>query len=270
MASNGLSWMMSWNTIKKINVIIIVKAFWLSLNNFMKNNKIIIIVYVLLCSICVEAKIEDSNKSCEDVHDIYPIAKSVEPNSGYRNLLGKYISLSMRANDCDELNGDSLKILFVRPSFEQSLLYLCTPENYSTSNIYYEDDSRWKESLPYLISNCTNKDVQYEIADELLGQGLDVGLIALWNSCDIGKLQNYDSYIGKLVSEQNYYLLGDIAIIAHNAKKEKECGKLLRMIKKHHKPFWQFLKRYIGKNECLSFYYYHSILNEEFFIDITP
>lgn len=238
-------------------------VFLLSLNSFMNNNKkIFITICVLLCSICVDAEKEDGTISCKDV---YFIPNSVESDNGYRKLLGEYISLSMRCNDCTVLNSDSLEMLFVRPSFEQSLLYLCTPENYSKSNIYYEDDSRWEESLPYLISNCSNKNVQYMIADELLSQGLHIGLVALWDSCDIDKLPHYDSYKRELVSQQKYYLLGDLAVIAHNAKNKKECDKLLRIIRKHHKLFYQFLKRYIDENECLSFYSYESFFNEELF-----
>ena len=218
---------------------------------------------MILAAFCIKALCASSMLAQN--RDYYPISYDIEPDSGYNALLGKYVMMSMR-DDPPELYSDSLYCLFSRESFAKEVYYLCDPVNYTSSNILYEHVSRWIEDLRNLLYYCPDVDAKYMIADSLLSLNNDIGILALWESCDFKKLSNYKLYRDYLIKAEKVYMLGDLVIILHNAGNQEECRRLLKIIRQSDKSFYLFLKKLIKESITISYadYWYDS---GDFFIE---
>lgn len=174
----------------------------------------------------------------------------------YTELLDRYVLLSMNCDTVDELCPDSLKVLFKQELFVEKILYLCDSCNVAKSNVLYETDDRWVESLPYLISNCSDVDVKYHITDLLLENDSMVGLYAMWNNCDFLRLKNYEPFRKRMLKRKEIYLLGELAIIASNANNNKESQRILKRIKILNKKHYSFICELLGQHTKVTYYDY--------------
>jgi len=192
----------------------------------------------------------------------FQIPKEVESDLGYNKLLGRYVLSAMKNESCDALHRDSLMSLYVRSSFEKTIMYLCDSANYANSNFIYEDVSRWVETLPNLLSYCSNKEIQYALCDSLLNKGCEIGLLAMWDSCDINRLENYRNYRDFQISQKNAYLLGDLLVISHNSKNKKEYKYIIRQLRRIDEKYYLFLRKQFNSRNRVTYYEYLANFND--------
>lgn len=188
----------------------------------------------------------------------YIISTDIESDQGYNSLLGRYVMAALKNDFNETLDGDSLSILYSRSSFLKTIMFLCDSTNYVTSNIVYEDINRYEENLPNLLSYCNDEKIKYSIADSLLERNSQIGLLAMWETCDISKLKKYTEYRNYLINNKKIYLLGDLAIISHNIGNSEETKLIINFVKKYNNKFYYFLKKYLKKKHSISYYDYIS------------
>jgi len=224
-------------------------------DKYMKDNK------KNICSIIFLLFVINANAQCHILRQpqdpiYFQISNNVESDSGYNKLLSRYVVSAMTNESIVTLHKDSLMSLYARSSFRNTILYLCDSANYVKINFLYENVDRWVENLPNLLSYCYNKNIQYEISDSLLNKGSEIGLLAMWDSCNIDRLDNYRKYRDSLIVKKNVYLLGDLAVISYNSKNENEYNFLNDFIRKTDENFYLFLRKLLANRRKITYYEY--------------
>lgn len=182
------------------------------------------------------------------------VPDSVEADSGYNRLLQHYNYYCIKGDKFPEFDRDSLAALFRRPSFFSMTVNLMREENDPVNNIMYKDAPLlWADSVPNILLNCTDKEIVYSIVDRLLLYGEIRWFYVLWESCDINKLHNYQSYKRSLVEKGNFLILAEFAVICHNSKNGREKKKLLREINRLSPQSARYLKELFSTHETISY-----------------
>ena len=176
-----------------------------------------------------DLKLFDTIKIVKDSTRLYCgsgiyISDKIEKNTDTKELLKKYISKCLLENDyCKEINYNPL---FKHPSFEKTVIYIYTSNDFLKNNIF-EDESRWKENYLNLLIHCTDQNVLLSLCDELLRRGIDDGIVALFDKEKVN-LKYIHNYI--VSNSDNFYKLSLLAIYFKNTSDEKSLNEILKYI----------------------------------------
>ena len=148
------------------------------------------------------------NSSIDCVASIY-ISQKIEPNEYYNIELRKYIYNSFIGSDSCK-NSQNLDSLFIRPSFEKTILMF-----YKDTNLYkynpFETRGRWENERKNLLYNCDNYDVLHLLTDSLLSYDCIDGLEVLWENVEPDRLNELLNYQQR--QKSNWYVQATIAAI---------------------------------------------------------
>lgn len=219
---------------------------------------------ILLISVSVNLYSADNRTiTLNDCNTEISVSDSVEQDNGFRMLLGRYLSCAMTDSDMHGLPCDSLRQMFARPSFEATVIDIISDRN-NTINIFTgeiaEASEYWNTNKINLLNSCTDIDVTYKIADKLLAHGIDLGLIALWDNCDLSRLPNYSLYRNTIVLEQNRYKLCFLIGLNYNIHNDSEIASLMDALKQIQPAALIDINYFLSKNSHAYYYQYLSMV----------
>ncbi|MCH5215523.1 MAG: hypothetical protein J1F10_01175 [Muribaculaceae bacterium] len=215
------------------------------------------IILLLLVPLFLNAEIR-INPEVESVFTQSPliISKKIESDSGFNNLLNRYLHLCLIGEDINGLNQDSLLLLFKRPSFTNLSFKLLSSKDFLKQiNVFYpkEQFERLDEYSVNILYKCFDSNTVYSITDSLLKVDNDKGLVALWEKCNIHKLKNYDLYKQRVINSKRVYDLIMLVIINHNSKNYGERDILMGYLRKIDKQIFKQLKDLFHEEDFIDY-----------------
>ena len=165
---------------------------------------------------------------CDSCRNCIHIPKSIEPNPACAELISAYFfSALMDEEICSREFSDSDKReLFTKRSIVDAIseVYLHGMEMRESHGPTYFSDHKIE-----LLFHIDNNDVLHKIADTLLLHNEADGLMVLWNSLDLTKLNYFDEYYEQILSTGNIYKVAELTVSMHlNGYREREQKLLAR------------------------------------------
>lgn len=222
-------------------------------------NKFIIYILLLLsANSVINAQIK-INTEIESISTQSPliIPKKIEADTGFNSLMNRYFYLCLMGDCTNNLNQDSLLLLFKRQSFKDLSFELLTSKDLlkQINEFYrYEEFERIDEYSVNILYNCTDSNTVYYITDSLLKVDNEKGLVALWQKCNIQNLKNYNLYKQRVIdSKRRVYYLVELVIINHNSKNYRERDMLMGYLKKKDKKLFKRLNNLFHEEDFIDY-----------------
>lgn len=199
------------------------------------------------------------DSTAADCYHYFTISPRLEPNREYAFQLSAYLYNSLVGGFQCKLESDSMKILFKRESFINSVYLFYLDSSYLRLN-HYDNSSRWIEGYDNLLRNCTDSIVVYNVVDSLLYYKNDSGFNSLWKANHIDKLHNFGRYIEWCISSGHIGGAIKAAVVLHNAKNFEQRDLLINRLKESQSFFPVEQKLLTLLNE-------HSFVSYELFLE---
>ena len=185
------------------------------------------------------------------------IPNKIEADTGFNSLMNRYFYLCLMGDPTNNLNPDSLLLLFKRQSFKDLSFELLTSTDLlkQLNEFYrYEEFERIDEYSVNILYNCSDSNTVYYIADSLLNVDNGKGLVALWENCNIQHLKNYNLYKQRVIdSKRRVYDLAALVIINHNNKNYRERDMLMGYLKKKDKKIFKRLNIFLNEEDFIDY-----------------
>lgn len=218
-----------------------------------QNNHLILLAIVTSLIFLLSLTSKRENISCDRINfKLNNFIDSIETDPIFNMRLKKYIIYSMY----DDNSINKFSDIFIRPSYEQVCLKILNDSVFY--EWYYEIDDERDYDFDYrynILRFCNNENIKYNIVNELLKHDNINGLICLWDNCDITRLPEYEKFLQKSNSINNYSKLFEMLAILHNNQyfiEEKKVKGMLRNFRQIDERIDSFI-HFIEMNDSIEY-----------------